>query len=93
MELTKGFVMNCRNVGALRDFLCQAIDQIDTLTEQNRWHMFCKEKPPEDMMGEEFIVNNGNYSKIAEWGEGYWENDPFCGSKVCDEVVKWKYLD
>lgn len=29
MELTKSFVINCRNVGALREFLCQAIDQID----------------------------------------------------------------
>ena len=29
MELTKSFVINCRRVGLLREFLCQAIDQID----------------------------------------------------------------
>ena len=29
MTLTKEFVNSCRNVGALRDFLCQAIDQVD----------------------------------------------------------------
>jgi len=29
MELTKEFVNSCRKVGVLRDFLCQAIDQID----------------------------------------------------------------
>lgn len=29
MTLTKEFVNNCRNVGVLRDFLCQAIDQVD----------------------------------------------------------------
>ena len=29
MTLTKEFVNSCRNVGVLRDFLCQAIDQVD----------------------------------------------------------------
>lgn len=29
MLLTKDFVKSCRKVGVLRDFLCQAIDQID----------------------------------------------------------------
>ena len=29
MELTKSFVKHCKNIAALRDFLCQAIDQID----------------------------------------------------------------
>lgn len=29
MTLTKSFVNNCRNIGALRDFLCQAMDQVD----------------------------------------------------------------
>lgn len=28
MTLTKEFVNSCRKVGALRDFLCQAIDQV-----------------------------------------------------------------
>ena len=29
MDLTKEFVNSCRKVGVLRDFLCQAIDQVD----------------------------------------------------------------
>ena len=29
MTLTKSFVNKCRNIGALRDFLCQAMDQVD----------------------------------------------------------------
>ncbi len=29
MTLTKEFVNNCRKIGALRDFLCQAMDQVD----------------------------------------------------------------
>ena len=29
MKLTKEFVNNCRRIGVLRDFLCQAIDQVD----------------------------------------------------------------
>lgn len=36
MELTKEFVTSCRNVGALRDFLCQAMDQVDALTAENK---------------------------------------------------------
>ena len=71
----------------------QLLMEIEKLKEQQRWHKFPAEWPPKEMIGEEFIVSNGNYSKIAEWDEGYWENDPFCGSKVCDEVIKWKYLD
>ena len=29
MELKKEFVKNCRKIGVLQEFLCQAIDQID----------------------------------------------------------------
>lgn len=29
MELKKEFVKNCRKIGILQEFLCQAIDQID----------------------------------------------------------------
>lgn len=29
MELTKDFVISCRKLNILRDFLCQAIDQVD----------------------------------------------------------------
>lgn len=45
MELTKSFVNNCRNIGALRDFLCQAIDQVDAMEEERRWRKFPEEKP------------------------------------------------
>ena len=44
MTLTKEFVNSCRKVGVLRDFLCQAIDQVDEkdkeiaeLEEERRW--------------------------------------------------------
>ena len=54
MELTKGFVNSCRKVGVLRDFLCQAIDQVDEkdkeiaeLKEERRWRKFPDEKPEE----------------------------------------------
>ena len=54
MELTKEFVNSCRKVGVLRDFLCQAIDQVDEkdkeiaeLKEELRWRKFSEEKPEE----------------------------------------------
>ena len=31
MELKKEFVKNCRKIGVLQEFLCQAIDQIDEM--------------------------------------------------------------
>jgi len=57
---------------------------------EERWHDFAKEKPSEDMEGRNFIVSNGHYEKIATW-YGYWENEPFMGDRLCDEVVRWKF--
>ena len=57
---------------------------------EERWHDFAKEKPSEDMEGRNFIVSNGHYEKIATWC-GYWENEPFMGDHLCDEVVRWKF--
>lgn len=57
---------------------------------EERWHNFAKEKPSEDMEGRNFIVSNGHYEKIATWC-GYWENEPFMGDSLCDEVVRWKF--
>ena len=57
---------------------------------EERWHDFAKEKPSEDMEGRNFIVSNGHYEKIATWF-GYWENEPFMGDCLCDEVVRWKF--
>ena len=45
MKLTKGFVLECRKVNVLRDFLCQAMDQVDQLEEAQRWRKFPEEKP------------------------------------------------
>ena len=47
MKLTKEFVNSCRRIGVLRDFLCQAIDQVDALEEERRWRKFSDEKPEE----------------------------------------------
>ena len=64
MELTKGFVNSCRKVGVLRDFLCQAIDQVDEkdkeiaeLKEELRWRK-CSEELPED--GAEVLATDGD---------------------------------
>lgn len=53
MELTKEFVKSCKSVGLLRDFLLQAMDQVDNLEKENkelkeaqRWRNF-KDEPPE----------------------------------------------
>ena len=57
MELTKEAVNRCRCVGALRDFLCQAMDQINEkdkeiaeLKETQRWRRFGDEEPESDMV-------------------------------------------
>lgn len=56
-----------------------------------RWRKFSEEKPDEKMEGEDFLVSNGYYSVVCEW-RGYWNNEPFCGDKNCDEVKYWKPL-
>lgn len=96
MTLTKSFVNKCRNIGALRDFLCQAMDQVDEkdkeiaeLKESQRWRKFPDEKPEE---GVEVLVTNGIDCGISDWCGDYWNNDPFCGYTVCDNVIAWMPL-
>lgn len=60
------------------------------MATEDRWHDFAKEKPSEDMEGRNFIVSNGYSDTLSMWCGGYWENEPFMGSKLCDEVVRWK---
>ena len=64
---------------------------IEELEESQRWRKFSEEKPTEEMEGEDFIVSNGYYSVVCEW-RGYWNNEPFCGDKNCDDVKYWKPL-
>ena len=69
MELTKEFVNSCRKVGVLRDFLCQAIDQVDEkdkeiaeLKEERRWRKFSEEKPKDKQL---VLVHGDNWFEIA----------------------------
>lgn len=55
MELTKEFVENCNQPSILRDFLLQAMEQVDSmekeltsLREATRWRKFSEEKPSEE---------------------------------------------
>ena len=79
MELTKDFVKNCRKTNLLKDFLCQAIDLVDTkdkeiaeLKEAQRWRKFSDEKPAD----KQWILvyygyeNNGCRIDLRRWDEG-----------------------
>ena len=77
MELTKEFVNSCRKVGVLRDFLCQAIDQVDEkdkeiaeleariaeLEEERRWRKFPDEKPEQNGI---YIVLLGEHTRTLD---------------------------
>lgn len=65
--------------------------RIAELEEERRWRKFPDEKPTEEMEDEDFLVSNGYYSVVCEW-RGYWNNEPFCGDKNCDDVKYWKPL-
>ena len=66
--------------------------RIAELEEERRWRKFPDEKPTEEMEGMDFIVSNGFFHReISEW-RGYWNNDPFCGDRHCDEVKYWRPL-
>ena len=65
---------------------------ISHLEEERRWRKFSEEKPTEEMEGMDFIVSNGFFHReISEW-RGYWNNDPFCGDRHCEEVKYWRPL-
>ena len=62
MTLTKEFVNSCRRIGVLRDFLCQAIDQLDALEEERRWRKFSEEKPNDKQV---VLVHGDNWFETA----------------------------
>ena len=83
MELTKSFVNHCRNIAALRDFLCQAMDQVDekdaeiaALKKAQSLRKFPEEKPEWgkevlviDDAGDFHIVRFSHDFKLVSWGK------------------------
>lgn len=72
MKLTKEFVNSCRRIGVLRDFLLQAMDQVDNLEKENkelketqRWRKFPDEKPSEE--GYYIICGSSGFRNADKW--------------------------
>lgn len=63
--------------------------RIKELEESQRWRK-CSEELPDD--GAEVLVTNGIDCGISDWCGDYWNNDPFCGYTVCDNVIAWMPL-
>lgn len=61
----------------------------ERLEEECRWRK-CSEELPE--VGVEVLVTNGIDCGISDWCGDYWNNDPFCGYTVCDDVIAWMPL-
>ena len=59
------------------------------LAMSRRWRK-CSEELPEE--GVEVLVTNGIDCGISDWCGDYWNNDPFCGYTVCDNVIAWMPL-
>lgn len=95
MKITKEFVNSCRKVGVLRDFLCQAIDQVDEkdkkiaeLEEERRWRKFREEKPKEKQWILVYVENPskyGTYIELRRWDAG-------CKFDVEDQELYTKWL-
>ena len=64
-------------------------ERIAELEEERRWRK-CSEELPEE--GVEVLVTNGIDCGISDWCGDYWNNDPFCGYTVCDNVIAWMPL-
>ena len=99
MILTKGFVNSCRNVRALRDFLCQAIDQVDAMEEERRWRKCSEEMPQNYEDGETFLIAVEHesttspkryYVTIAELVDGSWSDDE---GRDIDEDIEYDLED
>ena len=72
MELTKEFVENCNQPSILRDFLLQAMEQVDSmekelasLREATRWRKFSEEKPSEE--GYYIICGSSGFRNTDRW--------------------------
>lgn len=99
MILTKGFVNSCRNVRALRDFLCQAIDQVDAMEEERRWRKCSEEMPQNYEDGETFLIAVEHesttcpkryYVTMAELVDGNWSDDE---GRDIDEDIEYDLED
>ena len=91
MKLTKEFVNSCRKVGVLRDFLCQAIDQVDAMEEERRWRK-CSEELPKD--GAEVLATDGDgiwlcYKTTMSDGSPWFQPD---GLPHIEGVTHWMPL-
>ena len=75
MILTKEFVNNCRSIAILRDFLCQAIDQVDAMDEERRWRNFLEEKPEKE----------GDYYVMARYPDDDELHPEICYYDSCGE--------
>lgn len=88
MKLTKEFVNSCRRINVLRDFLCQAIDQVDALEEERRWRKFSEEKPKYKEWILVFVENPseyGTYIELRRW-------DTTCKFDVEDQKLYTKWM-
>ena len=90
MELTKSFVNHCRKIGVLRDFLCQAIDQVDEKDKEiynikysrDEWAKSCNQKDKEIA---ELKAENAQLKKKLD--KAIAERD---GNQVCIDALKQK---
>ena len=73
-------------VKALREMNIKAQQEIAELKEAQRWRKCSKELPEE---GVEVLVTNGIDYSISDWCGDYWNNDPFLGYTVFDNVIAW----
>jgi hypothetical protein len=75
--------------GNVLDGVVRLKARIAELEEERRWRK-CSEELPEE--GVEVLVTNGIDCGISDWCGDYWNNDPFCGYTVCDNVIAWMPL-
>ena len=75
--------------GNVLDGVVRLKARISELEEERRWRK-CSEELPEE--GVEVLVTNGIDCGISDWCGDYWNNDPFCGYTVCDNVIAWMPL-
>ena len=88
MELTKEFVKRCNKPSILRDFLLQAMDQIDAMEEERRWRKFSEEKPADKQWIWVYVENPskyGTYIELRRWDAG-------CKFDVEDQELYTKWM-
>ena len=79
-------------VRALRDFLCQAIDQVDAMEEERRWRKCSEEMPPTDGSYMCAYKNKNKDDGVLFVDEAVWDGEKWSYKfDFWEDIIYWQF--